>query len=93
VIDRGLSVQDAIAAPRVHALASRRVWIEAPAATEHLLGSLSALFKEVKIKPALSFKMGAVQAIQFHQNGRATGAADPRRDGVANSFDGDRRQT
>lgn len=41
VIDRGLEVRAAVAAPRVHALASRRVWIESPAATDRLLGSLS----------------------------------------------------
>lgn len=90
VIDRGLDVQDAVAAPRVHALASRQVWIEAPAATEHLVRSLSTSFKEVKVKPALSFKMGAVQAIQFYADGGAAGAADPRRCGAATSRGGDR---
>jgi gamma-glutamyltranspeptidase/glutathione hydrolase len=93
VIDRGLPVQDAVASPRIHSLASRRVWIEAPAATQRLLNSLSTLFREVRIKPALSFKMGAIQAIQFHQNGSATGAADPRRDGVATSLVADKGQT
>ena len=93
VIDRGLPIQYAVAAPRIHSLASRRVWIEAPAATQRLLNSLSTLFKEVKIKPALSFKMGAIQAIQFHPNGSATGAADPRRDGIATSLDGEKGKT
>lgn len=90
VIDRALPIQMAVAAPRIHALASGRIWIEAPAATESLVENLSKQFKGVKVRPALSFKMGAVQAIQFDGSGGAIGAADPRRDGVATSLNAER---
>ena len=86
VIDRGLGIRDAVAIPRIHALAGGRVWLESPAATDGLLDRLSQRFADTKIKPALSFKMGAVQAIQFGADGSVCGAADPRRDGIAASL-------
>jgi len=86
LLDLGLTAEQAIATPRVHALASGRIWIEAPAATPQLLEAFAQLYAGARIKPALSFKMGAVQAIQFHDDGRVMGVADPRRQGSATSL-------
>jgi gamma-glutamyltranspeptidase / glutathione hydrolase len=86
VLDRGQEVDAAIGAPRVHALASGKLWIERPAASAPLLASLRQRFSEVIVKPALSYRMGAVQALQFVADGRTLSAADPRRDGLGTSL-------
>lgn len=83
IIDRGLSIQEAIQAPRVHALLSRKAWIESPALTEELRERLERHFVPLVIKAPNDFKLGAVQAIQFGEDGAARGAADPRREGTA----------
>lgn len=82
VIDRGMTLEAAVGAPRVHALLSRAAWVEAPAAEEALLEALSRRFRKIKVRPRHSYKMGAVQAVQFTEGGMI-GAADPRRDGTA----------
>jgi len=84
VIDRGLSVTAAVAAPRVHAALSREVWVEQPLATAAFLERIQGRFGGVRIRARHSCAMGAVQAIQFEADGTATGAADPRREGTAN---------
>jgi gamma-glutamyltranspeptidase / glutathione hydrolase len=83
VVDRGLKADDAVAAPRVHALLSGTVWIEEPAASQELSASLRARFLEVRLKPPQSYKLGSVQALQWLPQGVLLGAADPRRDGAA----------
>jgi gamma-glutamyltranspeptidase/glutathione hydrolase len=83
VLDRGLPLVQAVASPRVHATLGRRVHVEKPAATESLLGRLEKRFRAVQIRSARSFFMGAVQAIQWNEDGSFVGAADPRRDGTA----------
>lgn len=87
IIDRGISLDQAVGSPRVHALLSRKVCIERPAATEPLLNYLEKRFRKVKIKAPNSYSMGAVQAIQFREDGTLIGMADPRRDGVAVGVD------
>src|SRR5262249_23212724 len=82
VIDRGLGVSDAVAAPRVHGLVGRKIWIERPAASEGLLARLRALGRDPIVRPPLAYAMGAVQALQFMTDGSVRGAADPRRDGA-----------
>jgi gamma-glutamyltranspeptidase/glutathione hydrolase len=86
VVDRGLPLEQAVSSPRVHATLSGRVHVERPAAVEPLLGRLEKCFREVKVRSARSFFMGAVQAIQRSEDGRFTGAADPRRDGTAEAW-------
>ena len=81
VIDRGIDVAAAVAAPRAHGLSGRKVWIERPAASETLLESLRSCGREPIVKSRLSFAMGCVQALQLFSDGSVKGAADPRRDG------------
>lgn len=83
VLDRGLNVQDAMAAPRVHALTNGKAWVERPAATEALLALLRQRAFRVIVKRPLDFSMGSVQAVRLFPDGRMDAAADPRRDGVA----------
>lgn len=82
VIDRGLPIDQAISAPRVHGLLSGRVWIEDPLATPELMTRLQQRFASVRVKPALSFAMGCVQGLQWFADGTIMAAADPRRDGT-----------
>jgi gamma-glutamyltranspeptidase/glutathione hydrolase len=83
VVDRGMSVEQAVALARVHALKSRKLYIERPAATESLLARFAERFGTIKVKPPHSYVMGAVQAVEFRKDGVLVGAADPRRDGTA----------
>jgi gamma-glutamyltranspeptidase/glutathione hydrolase len=83
VIDRGLGMGEAVAAPRVHALLNRHVWIEEPAAGEHLLKELQQRSLQPRTKRALSYDLGSVQALQWLPDGTISAAADPRRDGTA----------
>jgi gamma-glutamyltranspeptidase / glutathione hydrolase len=81
VVDRGMLVDEAIAAPRVHALLSGTVWLESRAATAPLLERLGARFTKVVTKVPYSFGMGAVHGLQLFA-GAALAGADPRRDGA-----------
>jgi len=83
VLDRDLDVAEAVAAPRVHGLRGRKVWIERPAASEELLDRLQRRGREPIVKPARDFAMGSVQALRLFPDGSVRGAADPRRDGTA----------
>jgi gamma-glutamyltranspeptidase / glutathione hydrolase len=83
VIDRGLGIAEAVAAPRVHALLSKDVWIENPACSEKLLKKLEGRFLNIKSMPAHSYRLGSVQGLQWLQDGNVQAAADPRRDGTA----------
>jgi gamma-glutamyltranspeptidase/glutathione hydrolase len=82
VMDRSLSIQAALDAPRVHALVSRKVWVERDAASEELTGRLKRRFRKVIVKSRHDYKMGAVQAIGFDAERKMLAAADPRRDGT-----------
>jgi len=83
VLDRGLSLEEAVSLPRIHGLLTRKVRLERPAATESLVRRLEKRFRQVTIKAAHSYGMGGVQAIQFGSGGSMVGMADPRRDGTA----------
>jgi gamma-glutamyltranspeptidase / glutathione hydrolase len=83
MVDRGLSVQEAVSLPRIHGLLSSKVYVEEPAATEPLLKRLSERSQAVRVKSAHNYAMGSVQAIAFGTGGSLAGMADPRRDGVA----------
>jgi gamma-glutamyltranspeptidase/glutathione hydrolase len=80
VLDRGENLADAIAAPRVHALLTGKVWSER-AVGEPVRERLRRRFDRVQILPDRNYKLGAVQAIAWDSNGAARGVADPRRDG------------
>ncbi len=83
VIDRGLGFAEAVAAPRVHALLSKDVWVEEPAASEKLLKKLERRSLKIKTMPAQSYRFGSVQGLHWLPDGTVLGAADPRRDGTA----------
>ena len=83
VIDGNEEIADAVAAPRIHGLASRKVWIERSASSNALIAKLRARFGEPVLKSRHNFAMGSVQAIHFLSSGAVSGAADPRRDGTA----------
>jgi gamma-glutamyltranspeptidase / glutathione hydrolase len=78
----GRGIAEAVAAPRVHGLMGREVWIERSAASDALLARLHARGREPMVKPDLDYSMGAVHALQFNENGHVSAAADPRRDGA-----------
>ena len=82
VIDRGLRIEEAIAAPRLHGLVSGKVWIEEDIATPGMLARLRKRFPEIQVKRSRSFGMGCVQGLQWLRDGTMVAAADPRRDGT-----------
>jgi gamma-glutamyltranspeptidase/glutathione hydrolase len=83
VVDRGMSLEEAVSLPRIHGLLSRKAHIERPAAAESLLTRLEKRFRKIRIRAPHSYSMGGVQAIQFGNDRTLTGVADPRRDGTA----------
>ena len=83
VIDRDQRVADAVAAPRVHGLVGRKVWMERTACSKMLMAKLREHFREPVLKSHHHHAMGSVQALHFLPNGGVAGAADPRRDGTA----------
>jgi len=86
VVDHGLTPAEAVRLPRIHATLGGRVHVEIPAAGEPLLRQLEGRFREVKIRAAWSFFMGAVHAVERRDDGTFAGAADPRRDGTAQAL-------
>ncbi len=83
VIDRVLSLEEAVRLPRIHGLLSRKVYLERPAATGSLLARIEPRFRQVILKAEHSYSMGGVQALQFGSGRPFAGMADPRRDGTA----------
>jgi gamma-glutamyltranspeptidase / glutathione hydrolase len=80
VVDHKMPLQEAIAAPRIHALLSRKLWVEKRISLPSLVGRLGDHFSKFIVKGAYSFGMGAVHALQF-VGGETIAGADPRRDG------------
>lgn len=85
VVDLDMSISEALAAPRVHALLNSKIWLEKPAASGRTYGKLSKLFSKVVVQSRNSFAMGGAQAISLptDTSGSKCAAADPRRDGSA----------
>jgi gamma-glutamyltranspeptidase/glutathione hydrolase len=83
VLDRKLSLADAVGLPRVHATQGGTVWLERSAATEQVRRRMACRFSAIRTRAPRSFAMGAVQAIQIRPEGILLGSADPRRDGTA----------
>jgi len=83
VIDRGLSLAEAVNSPRVHVMLSGKVHIEKSPVASDLQEHFAKRFGEVRIRARHSYYMGAVQAIHFGQDGSLIGMADPRRDGTS----------
>lgn len=85
VVDRGKTIGDAVAAPRIHARLSRNVWLESSAATPGLAARLQRNFGRVDLRKDYDFKLGSVQALHWTAGGWSA-AADPRRDGKAETI-------
>lgn len=83
VMDRGLSLAEAMDSPRGHVMLSGKVHVEKSAETIRLKPYWTRRFGKVRIRARRSYFMGAVQAIQFGQDGTLMGMADPRRDGTS----------
>ncbi|HKA22661.1 MAG TPA: gamma-glutamyltransferase [Blastocatellia bacterium] len=83
VLDRGHSLDEAVAAPRLHALLSRKLWVERPLATVPVLSRLGQHFTFDRILRKHSYSMGSVQAVHWLDDGMVAVAADPRREGLA----------
>jgi gamma-glutamyltranspeptidase / glutathione hydrolase len=83
VVDGGVGLAQAVEAPRIHATLGGRVHVESPLAAEPLLKRLETRFRKVMVRGAQSFFMGAVHAVERKCDGTFAGAADPRRDGTA----------
>lgn len=79
VLDRGMSLSDAVASPRAHALLNGGCWHESSMPAE-CVRELKACIGQTASKGPTSIKLGAVQALRW-TDGRLEGAADPRRDG------------
>lgn len=82
VIDLGLTLPEALEAPRVHPRMRTGVWLERPAATPTLVSALQEQYGPVELRQPRSYSMGAVQALELRGR-EMVGAADPRREGTA----------
>jgi gamma-glutamyltranspeptidase/glutathione hydrolase len=76
LLDIGESLEDAIAAVRVHVETAEPVQVEAGG--EAIAAGLERLGHSTKIRP----RFGALQAIRFGPGGAMSGVADPRRGGT-----------
>jgi gamma-glutamyltranspeptidase / glutathione hydrolase len=81
VLARGERLEDAVAAPRVHARLDGIAWVERDGLTEPVVSELERRGFAITPKAARSFAMGAVQAIECRRSGTLVGVADGRRDG------------
>jgi gamma-glutamyltranspeptidase/glutathione hydrolase len=86
-VDEGLSIDEAVATPRIHALPGQRFYMEArqmPGEVRRTMEGLGYTFPEVSWDLSLNglnAYFGGVHAVAFDGN-VWRGAADPRRDGA-----------
>lgn len=81
--DYGLSLQQAIEAPRARLFDGRRVVIE-PRLDETVVSALALRGHQIERAPAWTMLVGGMQAVAIDPaTGARTAAADPRRDGYA----------
>ncbi len=82
----GLSLPEAVDAPRIHGTLSNKVYVEKRVASGEMIEFLSELFRQVEVKASRSYSMGGVQAIARESDASWTGMADPRREGIADGY-------
>lgn len=82
VIDRGMSLQEAINAPRFYSDTSGNVQCESRL-SEHVRKYLQNAGNELSISSEYDKSQGAVNAVLYGEDGLLYGGADPRRDGKA----------
>jgi gamma-glutamyltranspeptidase/glutathione hydrolase len=81
ILDHGMGLGDAVAAPRVHHQhLPDRIDVEPAGLPEAIVRALEALGHAAQERPE---PWGDVQAVAVLEDGRVEGAADPRRGGVA----------
>jgi gamma-glutamyltranspeptidase/glutathione hydrolase len=80
LIDRGMSLEDAVVAPRLHLEKCGTLSFE-PGRED--AGGLLAAEPSAHAWPDLNLFFGGVQSARRHANGSVEGAGDPRRSGVA----------
>jgi len=85
-IDREMTLSESIDAPRLHAMLNGKVLIESRAAAPSLTRRLGRRFDRIVTRASRSYSMGAVQALELHDDGHWIGAADPRREGTADGL-------
>jgi gamma-glutamyltranspeptidase/glutathione hydrolase len=82
LLDRFMSLEAAIEAPRLHVERDGKTSFE-PGFTEHEERALLALGETVHAWPERNLFFGGVHAARRHPKGGVEGAGDPRRQGVA----------
>jgi gamma-glutamyltranspeptidase/glutathione hydrolase len=82
LLDHGLSLEDAIEAPRLHVERDGTVSFE-PGLPEEAAAAFRALGEQAKAWPERNLFFGGVHAARRHAKGGVEGAGDPRRQGVA----------
>ena len=82
LLDRGMSLEAAVEAPRLHVERDGKTSFE-PGFTEHEERALLALGETVHAWPERNLFFGGVHAARRHSKGGVEGAGDPRRQGVA----------
>jgi gamma-glutamyltranspeptidase/glutathione hydrolase len=84
VIDRGLSIDQAVKAPRMHCSLGGRISLEADRFSPDLIAFLKKKGYRIDRKEPYSFYLGCIQAVLKRRTGGGfQGIADIRRDGVA----------
>ncbi len=87
VLDHGMSLEQAVAAPRLHPLGGSELRLEGALWPQALRDALGA--RGFEVSTAASTWFGRVHAVSFDlERGRWTGVADPRRDGGVSGPDG-----
>ncbi len=85
-IERRMALSESIDGPRVHPMLNGKLLVEKRIAAASLLSRLGEEFGQTVARASRSYSMGAVQAIERHDDGCWIGAADPRRDGTAGGY-------
>lgn len=87
MLDKGMSMYDAVAEPRFHCSIGGTITYEQDCFTQELLEQLKDLGYKLKEKPAQDFYFGAVHAVmRCHETHQLHGIAEVRRDGIAGGF-------
>ncbi len=81
LLDHGLSLEDAVEAPRLHVERDGTVSFE-PGLPEEAAAAFLALGEQAKAWPERNLFFGGVHAARRHAKGGVEGAGDPRRQGV-----------
>lgn len=85
ILDHGMTVQEAIDAPRIYQNYSGKLVVEGNLDAD-VAASLEAIGHELERKNANSSFFGGVQGVINNGDGSWTGGADPRRDGKALAY-------